>query len=90
MIGKNFFALGQPLKNWEISDKGKKRVLILIKNGTSHMLHWGHQRPYSIKPQGVHMPALCKLVLWLVKVPHLCIWTHQSEAEFTQRKHKLD
>ena len=33
------------------------------------------------------MPALCKHVLWFVTATHFCNGTHQSEAEFTQRKH---
>ena len=56
--------------------------------GASHMLKWSHQRPNLIQPQAIHILALCKFVLWLVKETHFCDGSHQSEVDFTQHKHR--
>ena len=37
-----------------------------IIKGASHMLKWSQNHQYLIQPQVVHVPALCKLSLWLV------------------------
>ena len=52
------------------------------------MLKWSHQRPNLIQPQAIHILALCKFVLWLVKETHFCDGSHQSEVDFTQHKHR--